>query len=260
MATLDELIQHLDDRFDPDRDAAGMSWADEELLHCVKILNQRLSAIESAAGFLKQDEPAPVDQQPETGDLRQAVEQLLDDVRRWTEDATMESVSTASKADRNYLKGEAYMSWQVEQHLVGILNSKPAPAAPKKRGEWQDVFTGDFKVGDRYRSTHTIPWMYLDDATDPRSIENYLATVGSDPQVQRRVERKTNKWHDLTENPRDLPDSIRDVLVILDDDQKPFCGYRNDGRWMLYMPSGAKPQSGVIAWRELPKFKPERSA
>lgn len=71
------------------------------------------------------------------------------------------------------------------------------------------------------------------------------------------------KIHDLRENPNDLPDDDRSVLVYEEDGifyvskygyvWNPFtnstCNYK---KWHLHC---CKPQSSVIAWREIPEVE-----
>jgi len=63
--------------------------------------------------------------------------------------------------------------------------------------------------------------------------------------VERRV--KPSKWHILAEDPTDLPDTGRNVIVQVD---------RSDELWGDYYSSYGKEWNhftNVIAWREMPK-------
>ncbi len=67
------------------------------------------------------------------------------------------------------------------------------------------------------------------------------------------------QWHDLRKNPKDLPDSNRDVLIVYEDcEDYPSIGYfskRNEG-WLEY-PDEDDVYETIIAWCELPIFKGE---
>ena len=73
-------------------------------------------------------------------------------------------------------------------------------------------------------------------------------------------------WHDLRKNPRDLPNTDRDVIVKREsEDESEIDNYYNDDEWVgwgkayreqqYYIRKGDKLIDDVVAWCEMPRFE-----